>query len=63
MIAIMSEAAGNKSVALETLRNELRLSSAGTIAFGDGLNDCAMLEWAGKIPLPTTTTITTTSTT
>ena len=47
MVAVMSEAAGDKSVALEFLRKELGLGRHQTIAFGDGLNDCAMLKWAG----------------
>lgn len=47
MVVIMSEEAGDKSVALETLRSGLGLEPHQTVAFGDGLNDCAMLKWAG----------------
>ena len=47
MVTVMSVAAGDKSVALEALRRELGLGTHQTVAFGDGLNDCAMLKWAG----------------
>ncbi len=47
MVSVMSEAAGDKSVALEALRCKLGLGVHQTVAFGDGLNDCAMLKWAG----------------
>jgi HAD superfamily hydrolase (TIGR01484 family) len=47
MVSVMSQAAGDKSVALEALRCKLGLGAHQTVAFGDGLNDCAMLKWAG----------------
>jgi Cof subfamily protein (haloacid dehalogenase superfamily) len=37
----------NKGAALEMVAQRMGISAAETIAFGDGLNDLPMIEWAG----------------
>ena len=46
-MSFVDDQSAAKSVALEALRRELGLGTHQTVAFGDGLNDCAMLKWAG----------------
>lgn len=38
----------SKAVALERLRQHLRISTEATIAVGDGINDLGMLSWAAR---------------